>query len=206
MLICLILSVSIYYRPFSSDSTKTLGEKGTLRYFREKLNHRNVTLDVKHFEDCEQLFLSVGRCYVTEAFLEFFQMDDPKQKPNLNAPNMAFTITPDQKKTYMINVLDKFLDQYIFIGDNKENPPFGDDGVCHNGINLIKSFIILMILKMLLPQEMADICQHCTSNCCFISSQLLVLTVMLLRCWYPSCKRKSYCHQLKNTNVHGQQQ
>ena len=140
---CFHLLQTIFQRLYKNSGR----EKGTLRYFREKLKRRNVTLDVKHFEDCEQLFLSVGRCYVIEAFLEFFQMDDPKQKPNLNAPNMAFTITPDQKKTYMINVLDKFLDQYIFIADNKENTPFGDDGVCHYGINLIKSFIILIDIK-----------------------------------------------------------
>ncbi|CAB3996161.1 Hypothetical predicted protein, partial [Paramuricea clavata] len=35
-------------------------EKGTLRFFREKLNRRNVTVDVKHYEDCEQLFFSVA--------------------------------------------------------------------------------------------------------------------------------------------------
>ncbi|XP_028412644.1 uncharacterized protein LOC114535543 [Dendronephthya gigantea] len=35
-------------------------ENGTLRYFREVLNRRNVTVDVKHYEDCEQLFMSVG--------------------------------------------------------------------------------------------------------------------------------------------------
>ena len=39
-------------------------ERGTLRYFKEKLNRKNVTVDVKHFEDCEKLFLSVGSCFV----------------------------------------------------------------------------------------------------------------------------------------------
>jgi hypothetical protein len=39
------------------------------------LNRRNVTVDVKHFEDCEQLFMSVGHCYLIEALLEFFKMD-----------------------------------------------------------------------------------------------------------------------------------
>ena len=37
-----------------------------------------MTVDVKHFEDCEQLFLSVGKCFVVEALMEFFQMNDAK--------------------------------------------------------------------------------------------------------------------------------
>ena len=43
-------------------------------------------MDVKHFEDCEQLFLSVGRCYIIEAMLEFLQMDDVDQHPMKNTP------------------------------------------------------------------------------------------------------------------------
>ncbi|KAK2565613.1 hypothetical protein P5673_010741 [Acropora cervicornis] len=35
-------------------------EQGTVRYFREKLQRRNVTIDVKHYENCEQLFLTLG--------------------------------------------------------------------------------------------------------------------------------------------------
>lgn len=47
-------------------------EMGTIRYFREKLQRRNVTQDVKHYEDCEELFLSIGRCFAVEALISFF--------------------------------------------------------------------------------------------------------------------------------------
>lgn len=73
---------------------------------------------------------------------------------------MAFTITPVQKKEYMVNVLDKFLDQYIFVndhddgdddgdedGDDNEDSPFGSDGVCHYSVNMIKSYMILADIK-----------------------------------------------------------
>ena len=46
-------------------------EKGTIGYFREKLSRCNVTADVKHFEDCKQLFMSIGKCFIVEALLEF---------------------------------------------------------------------------------------------------------------------------------------
>ena len=70
-------------------------EEGTIRYFREKLNWCNVTADVKHFEDCEQLFMSMSKCFVVKTLLEFFQMTDTKQKPNQNAPN---SLDEEQKR------------------------------------------------------------------------------------------------------------
>jgi hypothetical protein len=75
-------------------------EKGTLRFFREKLNRRNVTADVKHYEDCEQLFLSVGKCFVIEALLEFFQMNDAKCKPTANGPHSVHIFQEDYQKSY----------------------------------------------------------------------------------------------------------
>lgn len=94
-------------------------EKGTLRYFREKLNRRNVTVDVKHFEDCEQLFLSVGKCFVIEAFLEFFDMNDETQKPSKNAPNLGAATSDKQKEIDIKNILDKFLDNYVFVSEDE---------------------------------------------------------------------------------------
>ena len=47
-----------------------------MSYFREKLQRRNVTKDVKHYEDCEQFFLSLGKCFAIEALMQFFGMED----------------------------------------------------------------------------------------------------------------------------------
>jgi cyclopropane fatty-acyl-phospholipid synthase-like methyltransferase len=95
-------------------------ERGTLRFFREKLNRRNVTLDVKHYEDCEQFFASVAKCYVMEALLNFFQMADSKDKPVLNAPHSFHMLDNAYKKSYVTRTLDKFLDEYIFIDEELE--------------------------------------------------------------------------------------
>ena len=115
-----------------------------MRYFREKLNRRNVTVDVKYYEDCEQFFMSVGRCFVVEALLEFFHMSDTQQKPKKNGPNMAFMTTDEQKKLFIESTLDKFLEQYVFIEDDQA---FGTDSVCHYSVNLVKSFMILADIK-----------------------------------------------------------
>ena len=102
---------------------------------------------MKHYEDCEQLFLSIGKCFVVEAFLEFFQMDDETQTPSKNAPNLAASTSDDQKKIEIKNILDKFLDQYIFVADDEENPPFGNDGICSYSVNVLQSFMLLADFK-----------------------------------------------------------
>ena len=61
--------LQLVYKKFYLNSAR---EQGTLRYYREKLQRRNVTKDVKHFEECEQLFISVGRSYT----VAFFQNGD----------------------------------------------------------------------------------------------------------------------------------
>ena len=105
-----------------------------------------MTIDVKH-EACEQFFLSVGKCFVIEAFLEFFQMADTKQKPTQNNLNFAQVISDAQKKTYILNTLDKFIAKYILVNENVGNPPFGSDEICQYAVNVIKSFIILTDFK-----------------------------------------------------------
>jgi hypothetical protein len=119
-------------------------EKGTIRYFREKLNRRNVTLDVKHFEDCEQLFMSMGKCFVVEALLEFFQMTDTNQKPSQNAPS---SLDEEQKDVYIITTVERFLDEYVFSATNDGDDACMRDGVLSYSVNLMASFLLLADLK-----------------------------------------------------------
>ena len=122
-------------------------EKGTLRFFREKLNRRNITVDVKHFEDCEQLFFSVGKCFVIEALMEFFQMVDTKHKPTANSPHSVHVLGEDYKKSYIINVLDQFLDEFVFFGENNECSSVMSDGIWCYSVNILKSFMVLADFK-----------------------------------------------------------
>ena len=119
-------------------------EKGTLRFFREKLNHYNVTADVKHYEDCEQLFFSVGKCFVIEALMEFFNMADTKHKPSANGPHSVYVLKEEYRKDYIINTLDKFLDEHVF---NEENIGTTTDGVWCYGVNILRSFMLLADFK-----------------------------------------------------------
>jgi hypothetical protein len=102
-----------------------------------------VTVDIKHYEDCEQLFFSVGKCFVIEALLEFFQMDDAKCKPTANGPHSVNVFNEAYRKTYIKDILDQFLDELIFHGENK----VVEDGVWCYSVNIVKSFMVLADFK-----------------------------------------------------------
>ena len=74
-------------------------------------------------------------------------MDDETQTPSKNAPNLAASTSDDQKKIAIKNILDKFLDQYIFVADDEEDPPFGNDGICSYSVNVLQSFMLLADFK-----------------------------------------------------------
>ena len=118
------------------------------------MNRRNVTVDVKHYEDCEQLFLSVGKCFVIEALLEFFQMLDTKHKPTANGPHSVYVLTEEYQKSYLSNALDKFLDEYVFIQededdeiDEEEEESDVVDGIWCYSVNILKSFLLLADIR-----------------------------------------------------------
>lgn len=118
-------------------------EQGTLRYFREKLQRRNVTNDVKHYEDCEQLFLSIGKGFAVEALLEFFGMESKEDRIKRNRPPY-YILEVDDKKKYYDSVLDKFVDQFLFnspndnYDDDEESSPTSNDFVRNYSLCLLK--------------------------------------------------------------------
>ena len=105
--------------------------------------YKHVTVDVKHYEDCEQLFFSVGKCYVVEALMEFFQMVDAKHEPTANSPHSVHVQNEEHQKMYIIDTLDKFLEEYVF--GNIEIPT--TDGVWCYSVNILRSFLLLADMK-----------------------------------------------------------
>ncbi len=85
-------------------------------------------------------FFSVGKCFVIEALLEFFQMDSTKHKPTANNPHSVEVLTEEYRKHYIINVLDKFMDEFVLPGGNKEVA----DGIWCYSVNIIKCFFLIL--------------------------------------------------------------
>ena len=114
-----------------------------------------MTIDVKHFEDCEQLFMSVGHCYLIEALLEFFKMDNINELPKENDPFPPDECSEEEKKAHLLAVLDKFLEEYISLEIPARGKDFdgdcGDDdsgdGIFNYGVNLLSSFMLLLDCK-----------------------------------------------------------
>jgi hypothetical protein len=136
-------------------------ELGTLRFFREKLQRRNVTLDVKHFEDCEQLFISIGRSYTVEALLEYFEMETLDDCPHEHLPPRP-DLMPDQssKKEYFDKTMEKFIDEFlspVLTFDNDCRPEFdvlqNDEESCNTdfvrnySLRLLQYFFIMADIK-----------------------------------------------------------
>ena len=88
-------------------------EQGTVRYFREKLHRKNVTIDVKHYEDCEQLFLTLGKCFTVEAQVQFFGMETKDGHITRNRPPYYILDVSENKRQYYDSVLNKFIDQFL---------------------------------------------------------------------------------------------
>ena len=122
-----------------------------MRYFREVLNRRNVTIDVKHYEDCEQLFISVGHCYLVQALLEFFKIENVDESPNANSTFLSNNMTEEEKKEHLLAELQKFVDEYVLETLNDDSMESSDednsDGVLNYSLNLLKSFMVLLDCK-----------------------------------------------------------
>ena len=137
-------------------------EIGTLRFFREKLQRRNVTQDVKHYEDCEQLFISVGKCFTIEALVKFFNMTNKDGDPTNNRPPLFHILMMgNNKQVYFNSVLDKFIDEFLLLPsasfpgppreeENQENEveSFDNTDFVNNYSScLMKYFMILLDIK-----------------------------------------------------------
>ena len=87
----------MYNLLFKSESTR---EVGTLKFFREKYNHRNVTPKkvTDSYEGCEQLLLQVGEAYLLEAAMEFWGMKDLQDRPTKHVPSTHIEHQEDKVK------------------------------------------------------------------------------------------------------------
>ena len=122
-----------------------------MRYFQEKLKRRNVSQAIKHYEDCELLFMSVGKCFTIEALLAFFEMENTNGEIVKNGP------PPHVSDVRDLSVLDKFIDEFFLlphilptpVPENEGELPSPDDKdfVRNYSLCLLKYYLILLDYK-----------------------------------------------------------
>ena len=103
---------------------ESVNQVGTLKFFREKYNSCNATPSkvIDSLEGSEELFVSIGRAYITTAAMHFFGISTTNDVPTKNMfPGNTSNATPAEKKTYFNNVFWKFIDEFLF----QKNTMFG---------------------------------------------------------------------------------
>lgn len=98
-------------------------EVGTLKYFREKYNRRNVTPEkvTRSFEGSEQFLLTVGKAYLLEAAMTFWGMEELNGHPTQHVPLPGITNkTKGKKLEYFDEVIGEFVDEFVVPNPDKE--------------------------------------------------------------------------------------
>ena len=70
-----------------------------------------MTIDVKHYEDCEQFFLTVGKSFTVEALLHFFGMETKESPITQNRP--PYYILEVRGWRSKAAIFDKFIDEFL---------------------------------------------------------------------------------------------
>ena len=104
-----------------------------------------MTKDVKHYEGCEQFFLSLGKCFAIEALMQFFGMEDQDGQPTKHTlPEKVKEMGREELEKYFEDVLNKFVDQFL-LGKVTDNDSDNQDFVRNYSICLLQYFLYCMI-------------------------------------------------------------
>lgn len=118
-------------------------EVGTLKYFRERVMRYNVHPDIKKDIDAFQdFFLSVGKAYLMEAFLEFFGMNSVQDSPTTHIPRLRQSRM--EENDYFNDVFGEFVDKYVFQSDIDTMQTEPQDRVFNYGLCVIEFVVLLM--------------------------------------------------------------
>lgn len=91
-------------------------DKGTLNGEKVKLNRSSVHEDVKnHYDDDKDFVVSFVKSYIAAALMEFFGIKDRASTLTKNKPPSD----PSELKKWQEEVLETFLDEYIFKRDQQ---------------------------------------------------------------------------------------
>jgi hypothetical protein len=99
-------------------------EVGTLKFFREKYNRRNVTPEkvTNSYEGSEQFLLSVGKAYILEAAMEFWGLQSVTDSPTKYVPPPGIIhMGEDSKLEYFNRVVGAFVDEFVTPDPDKED-------------------------------------------------------------------------------------
>ena len=123
---------NLLYKPGS------VREVGTLKYFRERYNRKNITPEkvANSYEGSKQFLLSVGKAYILEAAMEFWGLENLTGTPTKYVPPTGIIhMTNETKLQYFNTVFGAFVDEFVTpdpdretsITDDQENTAVDND-------------------------------------------------------------------------------
>ena len=131
-------------------NTNSCNQVGTLRYFREKYNRKNVTPNkvLDSYDGSEELFISAGKSYIVAAFMTFFGMNTVDDYPTINkfVSNIVHK-TEETKKQFVDDKIGDFVDQYIFQRGQAPDVGQSEDYVKNYALCVMFLTIVLLQLK-----------------------------------------------------------
>ena len=150
--------------------------------------------DVKHYEDCEQLFLTVGLCLTIEALTEFFQMTAKEAHPATNIPPFHNIHVGDNRKQYFDGILSQFVSTFLL---PQESICTGteQDWIMNYSLSLLQYYFLLIDFKDAVKEGNGKHLSICTSNYFGTLSLFLGTMYMPLRCLSVSSSLKYSCQR-----------
>ena len=110
---------------------------------------------IDHYEDCAQLFESIGRMHVVEAALTFFDMETLDDEPKMNSISDAFMSSDVEKKCIFENMMKKFVEEFALASDNRTHEC--DDQISSSEqLDRIKAYALNYLKHFLLFEDLND--------------------------------------------------
>ena len=137
------------------QKAESINQAGTLKFFREKYNRCNATPSkvIDFLEGSEELFISIGRAYITVAAMHFFGMSRTTDIPTKNKfPGNTSNAKPKEKEAYFSNMLENFVDEFLFQKNTTSEANEDEDYVQ----NYALCHIFLTILRLQLKDTAAE--------------------------------------------------
>ena len=97
---------------------------------------------MKHYEECEQLFISVGRAYTVAALMKFFGMEAKDDSPKCNIPPHDVVQGDGDKKLYFTTVMTKFVSEYLM---PSQHAPDSDQLNEHQQPDLVREYSLCLL-------------------------------------------------------------
>ena len=127
-------------------NNQSVNEPGTLKYFCERYDRKNVTPGkvIDSYEGSEELYESVGRAYIVVALMKFFGMETVEDMPTKNFVGNGEKPSAEEAKSFFSQKFEEFIDKMFFQrGYGGQN----DDYVENYALSVIFCTFILLELN-----------------------------------------------------------